>query len=102
MRNHSGVDSAWRPRNPEVSIPAYKLEDLRPRRETLAEIPPNAPMRDDLVIGYWNGREFVSWVEFVFSSQPRAATPSDPLATNSETKKPAEFPSQVHLFTRTH
>jgi hypothetical protein len=52
---------------------AYSLEALRkllarragpierPRTPTLADIPPDAEMDEGTILGFWNGKRFVSW-----------------------------------------
>lgn len=56
------------------------LREYRQRKErgevtsvpTLADIPPDAPMEEGIVIGCWNGRAFVSWEKWL-ASQPAEA-----------------------------
>ena len=41
----------------------------------LADIPPDAPMEDGIVIGCWNGERFVSWEKWL-ATAPFAVDPS--------------------------
>jgi len=56
----------------------YSLADLREYRRrkeqgestpplTLADIPPDAPMEEGIVLGCWDGQAFVSWDKWVVS-----------------------------------
>ncbi len=66
----------------------YSLEALheyRRRKEqgrakpavTLADIQPDAPMEEGIVIGCWNGEAFVSWDKWL-TSQPAEAFTAKP------------------------
>ena len=56
------------------------LREYRRRKEqgkatpplTLADIPPDAPMEEGIVMGCWNGEAFVSWERWL-ASQPAEA-----------------------------
>lgn len=61
----------------------YSLAALREYRQrkqqggvtsppTLADIPPDAPMEEGIVIGCWSGRAFVSWEKWL-AAQPLQA-----------------------------
>ncbi len=72
----------------------YSLEALREYRRrkeqakakptvTLAEIPPDAPMEEGIVLGCWNGEAFVSWEKWI------ASLPSEHLHASPEGSAPA-------------
>jgi hypothetical protein len=54
----------------------YSLDALREYRRrkdqgkvtpTLADVPPDAPMEEGIVLGCWNGEAFVSWEKWLLS-----------------------------------
>lgn len=66
-----------------MAAPAYSLDAWRqfrarresppepvapPRSVTLADIPADAEMDDDIVIGFWNGERFVSWEKWIVTA----------------------------------
>ncbi len=66
-----------------MKIAPYSLAALREYRQrkeqgevasapALADIPPDAPMEEGIVLGCWNGRAFVSWEKWL-ASQPAEA-----------------------------
>ncbi|MBM3744575.1 MAG: hypothetical protein FJW34_02115 [Acidobacteria bacterium] len=66
-----------------MSASPYSLEALReyrlkqagkpaPAPARLADIPPDAPMEEGIVIGCWNGEAFVSWEKWVLSQSVEA------------------------------
>jgi hypothetical protein len=67
----------------------YSLEALREHRKQqaskpapapvrLADIPPDAPMEEGIVIGCWNGKAFVSWEKWL------ASRPADALRVSAQ------------------
>jgi len=58
-------------RNAPYSLAA--LREYRRRKEqgnptaplTLADVPPEAPMEEGIVLGCWNGEAFVSWEKWI-------------------------------------
>ncbi|HOJ21589.1 MAG TPA: hypothetical protein PLY56_08645 [Armatimonadota bacterium] len=72
-----------------MRVAPYSLEALReyrlkqagkpaPTPVRLADIPPDAPMEEGIVIGCWNGRAFVSWEKWL------ASLPAEALRVSAE------------------
>lgn len=60
---------AWRQFRARRELPSEPASP--PRSMTLADIPADAEMDDDMVIGFWNGERFVSWEKWITTAPIR-------------------------------
>jgi hypothetical protein len=65
--------AAWRKYREEREHPKQE----QPSQGTLADVPADAEMDEGIVIGFWNGEQFVSWQKWV-ATTPLLQTESAP------------------------
>lgn len=53
-------------------------DNVEPLVQTLADIPADAEMDDNITIGFWNGKRFASWETWITTVAPSAfAAPAE-------------------------